>query len=199
MNSLIVATRNRGKLTEIRKILEGIPCRILSLDEFSDLPEIEEDGATFEQNAVKKASTIAKITGLPTLADDSGLAVYALGGSPGVFSARYAGDKATDEMNNAKLLEALKDVPTESRGAAFHCVIALCMPDGSCATFDGELRGAILESPRGSDGFGYDPLFLVEGEGESLAEISLERKNSLSHRGRALALLKARLSDRGFL
>lgn len=199
MNNLIVATRNRGKLAEIRKILEGVPCSIYSLDDFSDIPEIQEDGATFEQNAVKKASTIAKITGFPSLADDSGLAVDALGGKPGVFSARYAGDNATDEMNNAKLLEELKGTPSESRGAAFHCVIALCMPDGVCATFSGEMRGSILPAPQGSGGFGYDPLFLVEGEGMSLAELSLDKKNSLSHRGKALALLKARLPEYGFL
>lgn len=197
MTGLIVATRNRGKLLEIRKILEGVRCPIYSLSDFPDLPEIEEDGETFEQNAVKKASVIAKLSGIPTLADDSGLAVDALGGRPGVFSARYAGANTTDEMNNAKLLEELCGVPPERRGAAFHCVIALCMPDGSCTTFSGELRGAILDVPQGSEGFGYDPLFFVEEEGLSLAELSLERKNRLSHRAKALELLKNDLSNVG--
>ncbi len=194
MTDLIVATRNKGKLLEIRKILEGVDCRIFSLADFPDLPEIEEDGETFEQNAVKKASTIAKISGLSALADDSGLAVDALGGRPGVISARYAGTGATDEMNNAKLLEEMRGVPTERRGAAFHCVIALFLSDGSCTTFSGELRGTILEAPKGSEGFGYDPLFLVEEEGLSLAELPLETKNRLSHRGKALELLKEKLS-----
>lgn len=197
MNSLIVATRNMGKLLEIKKILEGVHCRIYSLADFPDLPEIEEDGATFEQNAVKKASTIAKLSGIPTLADDSGLIVDALGGRPGVFSARYAGRDATDEMNNVKLLDELRGVPSERRGAAFLCVIALCLPDGPCSTFSGELRGTILEAPQGSEGFGYDPLFLVEGEGATLAELPLERKNRLSHRGKALELLKKKLPRDG--
>lgn len=197
MTGLIVATRNKGKLLEIRKILEEVRCPIYSLADFPDLPEVEEDGSTFEQNAVKKASAIARLSGIPTLADDSGLAVDALGGRPGVFSARYAGPDATDEMNNAKLLEELQGLPPEKRGAAFHCVIALCLPDGSCTTFLGELRGTILEAPQGSGGFGYDPLFFVEEEGLSLAELPLGRKNCLSHRGKALELLKKELSKAG--
>lgn len=193
MTGLIVATRNKGKLLEIRKILEGVDGTIYSLEDFPDLPEIEEDGATFEQNAVKKASTVARLTGLPALADDSGLVVDYLGGRPGVYSARYAGPDATDAMNNERLLGELHGVPRERRGAAFHCVIALCQSDGSYATFAGELRGVILDAPRGTGGFGYDPLFLVEEEGLTLAELPLERKNSLSHRGKALDKLKGKL------
>lgn len=193
MTSLIVATRNRGKLLEIKKILDGVYNQICSLADFPGLPEIEEDGATFEQNAVKKASIIAKISGIPTLADDSGLAVDILSGRPGVYSARFAGPEATDEMNNTKLLDELRGVPFERRGAAFHCVIALCLPNGVCTTFSGELRGSILEAPQGSGGFGYDPLFFVEREGLSLAEMPLERKNRLSHRGKALELMKKEL------
>jgi len=193
VSGLIVATRNMGKLLEIRMILEGVDCTIYSLEDFPGLPEIEEDGATFEQNAIKKAATIARLAGIPALADDSGLAVDCLGGKPGVFSARYAGPDATDEMNNARLLDDLRGVPHERRGAAFHCVIALCLPDGSCTTFTGELRGTILDSPKGKGGFGYDPLFLVEEEGVTLAELPLVRKNSLSHRAKALNMLKERL------
>lgn len=193
MTGLIAATRNKGKLLEIRKILEGVDCNIYSLEDFPDLPEIEEDGATFEQNAVKKASTIARLTGLPALADDSGLAVDYLGGRPGVYSARYAGPDATDAMNNERLLGELHGVPRERRGAAFHCVIALCQPDGTYTTFTGELKGVILDAPRGTGGFGYDPLFLVEEEGLTLAELPLERKNSLSHRGKAMDKLKGKL------
>ena len=197
MSGLVVATGNRGKFLEIKTILEGVYCPVYSLADFPDLPEVEEDGATFEQNAVKKASTIAKLSGMPTLADDSGLVVDARGGRPGVFSARYAGPDATDEINNAKLLEELRGVPPDKRGAAFHCVIALCMPDGSCTTFSGELKGTILEAPQGSEGFGYDPLFFVTEEGLSLADLPLERKNRLSHRGKALELLKKELSKTG--
>ena len=197
MSGLVVATGNRGKFLEIKTILEGVYYPVYSLADFPDLPEVEEDGATFEQNAVKKASTIAKLSGMPTLADDSGLVVDALGGRPGVFSARYAGPDATDEINNAKLLEELRGVPPDKRGAAFHCVIALCMPDGSCTTFSGELKGTILEAPQGSEGFGYDPLFFVTEEGLSLADLPLERKNRLSHRGKALELLKKELSKTG--
>lgn len=190
MTRLVVATRNMGKLKEIGKLLEDTPFSLLSPSDFPDFPEVEEDGATFEENAVKKALTAARATGLPALADDSGLTVEALGGRPGVFSARFAGEGASDEENNAKLLHELSGIPAEERRAAFHCVIALCFPDGGCRTFRGELRGIILEERRGSEGFGYDPLFLVPEHGETLAELSLEVKNVISHRGKALASLK---------
>lgn len=193
MTRLVVATRNKGKLREIAAILSGLPFMLLSLDDFPDFPEVEEDGATFEENALKKASMAAMVTGLPALADDSGLVVDALGGKPGVYSARYSGESASDEANNTKLLSELATVPYAERTAAFRCTIALCIPDGERYTFSGELRGVILDSPRGTGGFGYDPLFFVSENGATMAELSLEVKNAVSHRGKALALLKGHL------
>lgn len=183
---LVVATGNQGKLREIRRLLADAGVRVLSLADFPHLPEVEEDGETFAENARKKAQTVARLTGRLTLADDSGLEVAALGGAPGVRSARYAGEGATDEDNNRKLLAALAAVPREERGGAFVCVMALCDPGGDCRFFEGRLEGEILEAPRGEEGFGYDPLFLLPGEGRTLAELPLEVKNALSHRGQAL-------------
>jgi len=198
MKELVVATGNKGKLVEVAEILKGCVERILSPADFpGGLPEVEEDGATFEENALKKARSAALATGKPVIADDSGLCVDALGGAPGVISARYSGEGATDAKNNAKLLADLAGVPVGRRTGAFHCVIALCLPDGTCHTFDGALPGVILEEERGSGGFGYDPLFLVPEFGQTFAELELEKKNAISHRGRALELLKEHLRRNG--
>ena len=194
MKELLVATGNKGKLREFAELLKGVVDTILSPADFPGLPEVEEDGATFEENAIKKARSAALFTGCPVLADDSGLSVDYLNGSPGVYSARYAGEGASDANNNALLLRELAGVPVERRSAAFHCVIALCQPDGSCRTFDGSLPGVILESPRGEGGFGYDPLFLVPEYNQTFSELPLEIKNGISHRGRAMQLLKAAMS-----
>ena len=183
---LVVATRNAGKLKEIRRLLEGTGILVLGLDAFPDLPEVLEDGATFAENARKKARETARLTGRLTLADDSGLEVAALGGAPGVYSARYAGEGAGDAANNEKLLAAMAEVPQGERRGAFVCAMALCGPDGACTIFDGRLEGMILEELRGSGGFGYDPLFLVPEYGQTLAELPLEIKNRISHRGQAL-------------
>lgn len=191
MKELVVATGNKGKLREFGELLQGVVETILSPADFPGFPEVEEDGDTFEANAIKKAMSAARFTGKPVLADDSGLSVDYLGGRPGVHSARFAGEKATDADNNALLLRELHGVPPEQRGAAFHCVIALCFPDGSCQTFDGSLPGVVLEAPRGSGGFGYDPLFLVPEYGQTFSELPMEIKNSISHRGRAMQMLKA--------
>lgn len=194
MKELLVATTNRGKLKEIEALLSGCVERLYSLADFAGMPVVEEDGATFEENAVKKARYAARLTGKPTIADDSGLVVDVLGGQPGVHSARFAGEEATDADNNARLLRELSAVPAEARSAAFRCVVALCYPDGTCRTFSGELSGVILSEQRGDGGFGYDPLFYIpECEG-TLAELSLEVKNAISHRGKALAGLKEFLS-----
>lgn len=190
MKELLVATGNKGKLRELELLLLGSVERIRSLADFPELLAVEEDGKTFVENAIKKARSAALATGLPVLADDSGMMVDILGGRPGVHSARFAGATATDTENNARLLRELAGVPVEQRGAAFHCVIALCFPGGSCDTFDGELRGVILEEPRGTEGFGYDPLFLVPEYGKTLAELPLATKNRISHRGKALLRLK---------
>lgn len=183
---LLVATRNQGKLREIRRLLEETEISVLGLDAFPDLPEVEEDGETFAVNARKKAMTIAQLTGRLTLADDSGLEVAHLGGAPGVRSARYAGDDADDAANNRKLLAALFGVPRSGRRGAFVCAMALCGPDGDCRLFSGRLAGFLAEEPRGDGGFGYDPLFLVPEYGKTLAELPLEVKNRISHRGHAL-------------
>ena len=194
MKELLVASGNKGKLREFGELLKGVVDTILSPADFPGLPEVEEDGATFEENAIKKARSAALYTGRPVLADDSGLSVDFLSGRPGVYSARFAGEGASDADNNALLLRELAGVPTEKRGGAFHCVIALCQPDGSCQTFDGSLPGVILEAPRGEGGFGYDPLFLVPEYGQTFSELPLEIKNAISHRGRAMQMLKAALS-----
>lgn len=194
MKELVVATGNKGKLREFGELLKGVVETILSPADFPGFPEVEEDGDTFEANAIKKAMSAALFTGKPVLADDSGISVDYLNGRPGVYSARYAGEGAADADNNALLLQELAGVPAGQRGAAFHCVIALCHPDGSCQTFDGSLPGVILEEPRGAGGFGYDPLFLVPDYGQTFSELPLDIKNTISHRGRAMQQLKAALS-----
>lgn len=181
---LVLATRNEGKVREIREVLSGLDVELLTL---SDLPEVHEDGATFSENAKKKALKVAELTGLPALADDSGLEVDALGGSPGVRSARFAGD---DDANNRKLLELLKGVPPERRTARFRCVLALAFPDGRAYTVEGTCEGRIAEEPAGEGGFGYDPIFLVPERGLTFAQMTREEKNSISHRGRALRKLR---------
>lgn len=193
---LVLATRNRHKLGELRALLarDGIPAeRVAALP---DGPEVVEDGRTFEDNAVKKAVSAARRTGGWALADDSGLEVAALGGEPGVRSARYAGEGAGDARNNAKLLEALSGgLP---RRARFRCVLALCRPDGKVRTVSGSCEGVILAAPRGAQGFGYDPLFLPDGFDRSFAELEPEAKNRISHRARAWAAARAAWFARGF-
>ncbi len=183
---LVIATRNRGKLKEIRHLLEGTGFNVLGMDDFPGMPEIDENGATFSANALKKARTVARLTARLTLADDSGLEVMALGGAPGVHSARYAGEGASDADNNRKLLDALEQTPAEQRQGSFVCTIAICRPVGKCQLFTGRVNGMILEAPRGEGGFGYDPLFLVREHDRTLAELPLEQKNQISHRGQAL-------------
>jgi XTP/dITP diphosphohydrolase len=194
MRQLVVATRNPGKLREIRHLLEGEGIEVVGLDAFPDLPEIIEDGATFAANAAKKAETIARLTGQPCLADDSGLMVEALDGEPGVHSARYAGSQGDDAANNARLLRELADIPADRRQAAFCCVMALCLPGEPTRFFEGRVAGRILAAPRGTDGFGYDPLFLVDGFDRTMAELPLDEKNRISHRGLALRLVVAELA-----
>ncbi|ORJ62834.1 XTP/dITP diphosphatase [Geothermobacter hydrogeniphilus] len=189
MVKLVVATGNAGKLKEIRRLLADRAIEVLSLADFDNLPEIVEDGETFAANAEKKARVIAEATGLLTLADDSGLTVAALNGAPGVRSARFAGDNAGDVDNNRKLLNELQGVAGDRRQAAFVCAMVLCSPTGDCRCFDGRLEGRILEEPRGHGGFGYDPLFWVDEQEATLAELPLDIKNRISHRGQALRAL----------
>jgi XTP/dITP diphosphohydrolase len=189
MMELVVATRNAGKLKEIRRLLEAEGVNILGLDNFPEAPEVEEDGDTFAANAAKKAETIARITGLPCLADDSGLVVPSLQGRPGVHSARFSGVDANDRSNNRKLLDEMALVPEKQRQAAFCCVMALCLPQEPTRLFEGKVEGLILQKEQGDGGFGYDPLFWLSEFGCTMAEIPLDTKNRISHRGQALSQL----------
>jgi len=184
---LVLATRNEGKIRELAALLEPYGFEVLSLNSFPELGEIVEDGATFKENAIIKATAVAKHTGLLALADDSGLEVDALGGAPGVYSSRFAGEGKDDLANNRKLLELLAGVPAERRTARFQCVVALAWPDGSWRTSTGTCEGIITESPRGEGGFGYDPLFYVPEYGKTFAELDIAIKNKISHRAKALA------------
>lgn len=183
---LIVATRNAGKLKEIRRLLETENIKVLGLDQFPDIAEVEEDGDTFAANAQKKAQAVALATGLACLADDSGLTVAALGGQPGVHSARFSGPGATDASNNRKLVDALGLFPPEDRQAAFCCVMALCLPGQPTRFFEGRVEGVILYSEQGQGGFGYDPLFWLPEFDCTMAELPIDVKNRISHRGQAL-------------
>lgn len=190
---IVIASRNKKKIEELREILKGLNVELLSIDDFPDLDEIVEDGETFEENALKKARYVCQRTGFPALADDSGLEVEALGGRPGVRSARYAGEGATDEENVRKLLDELKGVKGKSGNARFVCCIALVFPSGEERVFWGYVNGKIINEPRGNKGFGYDPVFIPEGYEQTFAEMSPELKNSLSHRKKALDKLKNHL------
>nr|HPG71308.1 XTP/dITP diphosphatase [Syntrophales bacterium] len=188
---IVLATRNEGKVRELKQMLRDLPVEVLSLRDIPGVPEVEEDGETFRENALKKAGEVARHTSEAVLADDSGLEVDALGGEPGIHSARYSGEAASDESNNRKLLFDLRNVPQGKRGAAFRCVLALSDPDGRSEVFEGTWRGEILFEPRGSMGFGYDPLFLDTRQGLTAAELPPEVKNRISHRGQAFAKFRA--------
>jgi XTP/dITP diphosphohydrolase len=194
----VVATRNRGKLRELVPLLAGLELELVTIDDIAPEAELREDAETFEANALAKARQAALATGLPAIADDSGLAVDALAGAPGVWSARYGGIPADDARNNAKLLEALRGVPPARRGAEFRCVAAFVDPEvGVELIRSGACRGEILEAPRGTGGFGYDPLFLVAAQGRTMAELPLEEKNRLSHRAAAFRALAVALTTLG--
>jgi XTP/dITP diphosphohydrolase len=184
---LVLATKNSGKVVEFRRILEELSAtnlEVLGLDSFPEIGDIEETGKTFEENSLLKARTISKLTGLPALADDSGICVDALNGAPGLYSARYSGNG--DVANNQKLLEALKDVPDDKRTAYFICVAAYVRPDGFEKVEEGRFYGKILHEVVGSGGFGYDPLFQPDGLNCSSAQLSAEEKDAISHRGKAM-------------
>jgi XTP/dITP diphosphohydrolase len=184
---LVLASRNQGKTEELRALLANFPVDIKNLEDFGPTPTIDEDGETFEDNAISKARFTAKVLGLPALADDSGLKVEALGGAPGVRSARYAGENATDSDNNLKLLQELENV--ENRSAAFACVIAIAVPWGPALVYEGSCEGVINREQVGSLGFGYDPVFFYPQLEKTFAQLSTEEKNRVSHRGQALGQL----------
>lgn len=186
---LVMATRNPGKIREIRALLSGFAVDIKSLSDFGPIPEVEEDGQTFDENAYKKASFTARVLGLPALADDSGLVVEALDGAPGVLSARWAGKDADDAEKCRRLLEKLQGI--SNRGAAFECVISVAVPSGAALTYEGRCEGVISSNPVGYNGFGYDPVFYFPPLKRTFAQLSTAEKNRVSHRGRALAELKS--------
>jgi len=201
---LVLATKNAGKVKEFQELLHDFPVEIKNLNDFGPIPEVEEDGATFDDNSYKKASFTAKVLGLPAIADDSGLVVAALDGAPGVKSARYAGENATDQENIAKLLREMTG--KTDRRAAFECVISIAVPSGPALTYEGRCAGEITTEPHGDSGFGYDPVFYYPEYGKTFAQISSTDKNKVSHRGRALhevaaefdkilAWLEARLAE----
>lgn len=190
MHELILATRNLDKGKELQAILGDSGIRIRTMADFPDAPDVVEDGATCRENALKKAIAAQQFTGLPAIADDTGLEVEALGGRPGVYAARYAGEHATYQDNCRKLLRELAGVPTERRGARFRTVAAIAYPDGRTAVAEGVLEGRITEVEQGTGGFGYDPVFYVPALGRTLAEISVAEKNRISHR--ALAFQQAK-------
>lgn len=183
--TLVIATRNKGKTAEIADLLKGFPVVLKNLDDFGPIPEVVEDGKTFDDNAYKKASFTARVLGFPALADDSGLVVDALDGRPGVYSARYGGEGLSDAERCEKLLEEMKGV--ENRSAAFECVISIAVPMGQALTYEGRCEGDITDSMIGDGGFGYDPLFKCRKTGKTFAEMTLAEKADVSHRGMALS------------
>lgn len=181
---IVLATTNKGKTKEIKELLKGFDVEIKDLSDFGPIPEVIEDGETFDDNAYKKASFTARILGYPAMADDSGICVDALDGAPGVYSARYAGEKATDQDNVNKMLEELKG--QTNRNASFKCVISIAVPTGAALTYEGECKGVITEKPVGDNGFGYDPLFYYPEFDKTFAQMTIAEKGQVSHRGKAL-------------
>lgn len=189
MTRIVLATRNKHKIEEIKTILGDLPLQVLTLDDFPHVPPLKEEGTTFQENSLQKAQTVYEHTKIPTLADDSGLEVFYLIGRPGVVSARFAGEGATDEANNEKLLSQMLGVAPRRRRAQFRAVLTL-LDDGTVDTTEGICPGMLAESPRGTNGFGYDPLFLPDGFSRTYAELTAAEKNTISHRAKALAKMK---------
>ncbi|SFJ42974.1 XTP/dITP diphosphatase [Thermoflavimicrobium dichotomicum] len=195
---ILIATRNKGKLKQFRDLFAELNLEVKGLDDFPGLPEVDEDQDSFEGNARKKAETISRVIGGPVISDDSGLVVPALNGEPGVYSARYAGPNATDEENNQKLIERIQSIPEEERQGFYVCAMALAIPGEETKIVRGECSGFIITEPRGTEGFGYDPVFYLPTEKKTMAELPSERKYQLSHRAKAteqlLTLLKKEYS-----
>ncbi|MCM3596441.1 XTP/dITP diphosphatase [Metabacillus idriensis] len=189
MKDVIIATKNAGKLLEFQSILSQYDLKAISLMDLEDSPEVEETGSTFEENAVLKAEAISKLYGKMAIADDSGLSVDYLGGEPGVYSARYAGAEKSDAANIEKVLLQLKGVSKEERNARFRCALALAEPGRETVTVEGSVEGYITEEPIGENGFGYDPIFLVKDKAKTMAQLTKEEKNKISHRAVALQKL----------
>lgn len=191
MKRLILATRNAGKITELRAILTdaGLDIELVGAEAYPDIPDVKETGVTFAENALLKAHALARATGHPAVADDSGLCVDVLGGAPGIFSARWAGRHGDDQANLDLLLGQLSDIADEHRAAHFACAAALALPDGTERVVEGKLEGTLRHTPAGSGGFGYDPILQPLGESRTCAELTAEEKNAISHRGKAFRAL----------
>lgn len=186
METVIIASTNQGKLKEFKELMKGLSVEVKSLKDFPEIGDIEENGASFAENAYIKAKAVFDATGCLSIADDSGLEVDALDGAPGIYSARYAGEEKNDTANNEKLLSEMNVVSDENRGAQFHCAIVAIDQNGTRYDVEGIVRGHILRAPQGENGFGYDPLFYIEEFGRTTAELSMDEKNKISHRGKAV-------------
>ncbi|GGK74425.1 non-canonical purine NTP pyrophosphatase [Planomonospora parontospora subsp. parontospora] len=197
MRRVVLATRNTGKIVELRRILAeaALPVEIVGLEEFPQIGDVAETGLTFAENALLKAHAVAQASGLPAVADDSGLCVDALNGMPGIFSARWSGTHGDDRANLDLLLAQVSDVPDGRRGAHFACAAALALPSGQERVAEGALHGSIIRAPRGTGGFGYDPVFVPEGGTRTTAELAPEEKDAISHRGRAFRALAPILAE----
>ncbi len=199
MNTIVLATRNKGKQKEFAELLKDLNINVKTLIDFPDIPEIVEDGNSFYENAFIKAKTVAEATNLIAVADDSGLAVDALNGEPGIHSARFSGQPHNDEANNQVLLQKMATIPENRRQASFRCVMVVYTPSGKSSYSEGQIDGVILKKPKGQNGFGYDPLFLLPHLGKTMAELSSEEKNKISHRGtacrKAVPIIKHFLKD----
>ncbi len=186
MTDIVIATKNKGKIKEIKAILSPLNLNIIGLEDYPDIPQIIENGSSFEENAIIKAQTVAKYTSKMAMGDDSGLEVDFLNGQPGIYSARFAGENATDYMNNQKLLDLMANVSSGQREARFVCAIAISLPDELIGTVSSNCEGYICENPRGTSGFGYDPLFIARDYNLTFAELNLDIKNKISHRAKAI-------------
>jgi len=194
---VVLATRNQGKVTEFRRILEEYAAGevdLLGLQDFPDMPDVEESGSTFEANALLKAHATAEFTKLPAIADDSGICIDFLDGAPGIFSARWAGQHGDDEANLQKVLREMSGITADKRGAQFRCVVALAHPNGEYIYEEGVMHGEIVDSPRGENGFGYDPIFQPTGFTQTSAQLSAIEKDEISHRGKALRAITGRIA-----
>lgn len=198
METVIIASTNQGKLKEFKELMKGLSVEVKSLKDFPEIGDIEENGSSFAENAYIKAKAVFDATGCLSIADDSGLEVDALDGAPGIYSARYAGEEKNDTANNEKLLSEMNVVSDENRGAQFHCAIVAIDQNGTRYDAEGIVRGHILRAPQGENGFGYDPLFYIEEFGRTTAELSMDEKNKISHRGQAVRQIVEILKEKVF-
>lgn len=198
METVIIASTNQGKLKEFKELMKGLSVEVKSLKDFPEIGDIEENGASFAENAYIKAKAVFDATGCLSIADDSGLEVDALDGAPGIYSARYAGEEKNDTANNEKLLSEMNVFSDENRGAQFHCAIVAIDRNGTRYDAEGIVRGRILRAPQGENGFGYDPLFYIEEFGRTTAELSMDEKNKISHRGQAVRQIVEILKEKVF-